>query len=307
MNKSKKTNIPIYEHCPFDGENMSQKMERDSITELKIRQIISPFFKSHSNEVVEDFAMFLTYIFCLEIGVLRYTYNSYKELKEIVKNYSNRQKRIKHLILELTRELNKHIEDKNDFGGDSTIESRLSKYLLDYHDHYLFDEYLFNSFEFTCSIKNNFIYSQKVSTPNGFRDMLIRLLCVSIQVNFYDEYMNNKYHFVKLIDNLLNSDITRINSTLTENEIYKLIQHIDIKNKEQTYKGTFISAVTELYKDESALAPHLSLAFLYPKWRANNRSFENLRDFIDLQLTNHKDNILFPSDYLLFKQYKNNH
>ncbi len=53
--------------------------------------------------------------------------------------------------------------------------------------------------EIFVNSKNNFIYSQKIITKTGIRDLLARMLCITLQILFFNEFMNNRYTFTKFI------------------------------------------------------------------------------------------------------------
>ena len=104
------------------------------------------------------------------------------------------------------------------------------------------------------SQKHNFIFSQNIFTDTGVQDLLIRMLCVAIQVNYYDEYMKNKYEYISFIHDFIdifNFDIKKEKSTpFDKNSLYRQLKEIDIKNSDQTYTGTFLElSVDCLNKD----------------------------------------------------------
>ncbi len=80
------------------------------------------------------------------------------------------------------------------------------------------------------------------------------MLCVAIQVNYYDEYMKNKYEYISFIHDFIdifNFDIKKEKShAFDKNSLYRQLKEIDIKNSDQTYTGTFLElSVDCLNKD----------------------------------------------------------
>lgn len=153
---------------------------------------------------------------------------------------------------------------------------------MSYKD-WLKDDVLSLDFNHITDQKYNYIFSQKILTNTGVRDLLIRMLCVAIQVNYYDKYMNNKYKYISFIHDFIdmfNFDIEKEKThAFDKNSLYKQLKEIDIKNPDQTYAGTFLELNVDcLNKDFVRTEPFIL------KWQSYGISYNKMKEFCEKQL-----------------------
>ncbi|MGL4393661.1 MAG: hypothetical protein ACRCS8_00320 [Brevinema sp.] len=220
-------------------------------------------------------------------------HTNHKDHKQKLKR---QHQKINGLINKLLKELKSLQSEKseNHQHDESEIIESLSKYKKEMNKTDLLITY-----DAITDVRFNRIYSQKILTDTGSRDLLARLLSVTFQVNFYEQYMDHKFEFAKLIYAFVHTLILdKYQNNLTENELYKLIKDIDIKNLDQMFAGTFIEVNKPSFKhyfdwdDTDKTNPFVSI------WKDNNLSYVKIKKFSDDQLQKSNDYIVSTNDDL---------
>lgn len=257
----------------------------DDFSELLVKFMIWLFRsidKKFEAKELADFCAYLVYVSYFElVYTVAYGMEYKVKIKAEKKKITTQRKRIDKMINNLCDELKTYSKTKK----NTEWEDNLKDELIRYKDELIEDEYKDGLFNITDS-KCNFIYSQKIMTITGIRDLLARLLCVSIQINYYDEYMNNKYKFTQFIHHIIDMlTLDPVMGVLNTNDLYKLIKDIDIKNPNQIYAGTF----PRMYKEYFFDGEFGESEPLIKRWNNNKLSYSKLYDFIDEQVQKYKN------------------
>ncbi|MGL4561615.1 MAG: hypothetical protein ACRCV0_04925 [Brevinema sp.] len=249
-----------------------------SVFALEVSSLFLEIGMDWDEDIVKDTAICLVFVCYVELFELAIVFMNHQTIRKYKKKDLIRyNQKIERMIDKLYDELELYGKDKK----DKRYEESLQKELLEYKTELREDLHRIKLDEAITNQKYNFIYSQKFLTNTGVRDLLARMLCVTLQVLFYDEFMKNRFVFIRFIYRILELFVEHDHlEDFGENELYKLIKEIDVKNPDQMFAGTFL----EMQK--LCLQSHNKYQITIPlmiQWKNLDLSFNQMYDFVNEQ------------------------